>query len=343
MQTSAFAAGYYAIVIMPYPTSNKQWSVNDYLAVGGSPTYNTSAYTEQSRTGMTPASWIIPKQSLAFQIRTVGTDLTSHFQQSDAAHPGRQIKCPIAYYNSSAPYIFHFQHAPYMQAWDAYDSYGKFEGTYKDDSLTTQNALINAGAQYLNANSQPMYTVSLSAADLYDLDPVKNWAEELTIGGAVTVIDDRILDNNGNPLQLTAIITKIEKQDLTQPHTLDTLTLDNVHLSAHKMMAQIARAAQRSPKYLQGQTVETPYPGAVAASSTSPGTMTFSIRDVTTLTQAVRLTVDTPGEFTLKVDGTALGLTLSGFNNVDVMQYLTTSHNGQPTPGNHTVEVLPTS
>jgi hypothetical protein len=359
MQTSAFPSGYYAIVITPY-AGTASWDkvnpspqhVNDGLAFGIGPAKTSktaSCYAAQSRAGITQVSWLLntaggPYASqYAFQIRTIATDLTSKFQQSDVVHPGRQIKCPLADYDSSAPYIFHFQHAPYMQAWDAYDSYGKFEGTFKDDALTTQNALINAGAQYLTANSQPMYTVSLSAADLYDLDPVKNWAEELTIGGAVTVIDDRILDNYGNPLQLTAIITKIEKQDLTQPHTLDTLTLDNVHLSAHKMMAQLGKASQRGPKYLQGQTVETPYPGAVAATSTSPGTMKFSIRAGTTLTQAVRLTVDTPSAFTLKVDGTALGQTFSGYYNVDIMQYLTQSHTGQPTPGEHTVEVLPTS
>lgn len=359
VQTSALAGGtYYAIVITPY-AGTASWdkvnpspqTVNDGLAfgVGPSQTSGAATYAADTWAGITPAAWLLNSSPYtwqrAFQIRTVETDVTSQFQQSDSAHPGRQIKCPIADYTpySNWPFIVHFQHAPYMQAWDAYDMYGKFEGTYKDDSLTTQSALINAGTQYLTANSQPIYTISCSAVDLYDLDPETNWAEELIVGNSVTVTDDLILDSFGNPLELTALITKIEKQDLTQPHTLDTFTLDNVHLSAHKMMAQLGKTAQRGPKYLQGATVETPYTGAVAATSTSPGIMTFQIRDVTTLTHAARLTVDTPSDFTLKVDGTALGETFSGVNNVDITQYLTTSHNGQPTPGNHTVEVLPTS
>jgi len=71
--------------------------------------------------------------------------------------------------------------------------------------------------------------------------------------------------------------------------------------------------------------------------------MTFSIRDVTTLAQDVRLTVDTPSSFTLTVDGTPLGQTFAGYSNLDIMRYLKQSHNGQPTTGEHYVTVLTTS
>ena len=53
MQAAAYPTGWYAIVVAPYPTSNKQWSVNDYLALASSPTVTDGCYAEQCRfTGM---------------------------------------------------------------------------------------------------------------------------------------------------------------------------------------------------------------------------------------------------------------------------------------------------
>ena len=142
-------------------------------------------------------------------------------------------------------------------------------------------------------------------------------------------------------LQQQCVITKIDKQDLTQPHAIDTLTLNNVHLSAQKLLAQLAKTHQKVRNYQQGQTVETPYTTSGSVSSGSPAEMTFYIRDATTLTHSVRLTIDTPGAFQVYVDGNAVngGQVYSGMNEIDVMDALKLSHNGQPTPGVHTVEV----
>ena len=341
--------GWVAIVIMPYPTSNKQWSVNDYLVVGGSPALTSSAncYGMQCRSGLAQKNWMMAVKGattespfvwqLANKLKVIDYDVTAQFKQAIPAQPGRYIFSANQYKPSGGwaanQFVFYYKHAPYLINWDAYNKYGKFEGTYKNDAITTQSALLLAGSQYLQSASQPAITVSLSAADLYDLDPDKNWAEELTIGSLVTVIDDTL------GTEETCLITKIEKQDLTQPHALDTFTLNNVHMSTQKLMAQAVKNAQRSPKYQQGQTVETPYTTAGSVSSGSPAEMQFYIRDATTLTHSVRLTIDTPGAFQVYVDGNDVGSVTAGMNEIDVIDYLKQSHNGQPTPGIHTVEV----
>ena len=88
--------------------------------------------------------------------------------------------------------------------------------------------------------------------------------------------------------------------------------------------------------------METPYTTSGSVTSGSPASMSFYIRDATTLTHSVRLTVDTPGSFTMYVDGNGVGdppNVYSGMNEIDVTGYLTLAHNGQPTPGLNTVEV----
>ena len=342
--------GWMAIVIMPYPTSNKQWSLNDYLAFGAAPQSAgnaKSSYCALCVNGATPKNWMVPtpgeatpwKEQLAMIVNNVKYDVTSQFNMTGDVNPGRYLKSPMSKEPSGGwaahTYLFYHQLEPYLINWDAYTQYGKIEGTYKDDSLTTQAALMAAGSQYLTSVSQPIMTTSLSAADLYAIDPNKNWAEELKVGGLVKVIDDL------TGIEELCVITKIDKQDLTQPHAIDTLTLNNVHLSAQKLMAQLSRSTQRAAKYQQGQTVETPYTVAGAASSSSPASMTFYIRDSTTLTHSVRLTVDAPSAFKLTVDGNLVGAgqTFSGMNEIDVLPYCTHAHNGQPTPGVHTVIV----
>jgi len=342
--------GWVAIVIAQYPTSNKQWGGEDYLAIGESTSLqgtSTSSYAAQTITGVTQKAWVMGwtendvskpyGDQLAIQVRVIDTDVTSQFYQAYDQYPGRFVETPIEYYVPNSQYVFHYQHAPYLTDWNAYQAYGKFEGTYKDDTLTTQAALLAAGSQYLSSYSQPTMTISLGAVDLYEINPNVNWDDELTVGGTV-MIRDGDLD-----LEQECVITKMVKMDLTKPHQIDTLEMNNIHMTTQGYMAQLGGSANKVRKYQQGQTVETPYPAAVAATSTSPGTLTFSIRDVTTLAQDVRLTVDTPGSFTLTVDGTPLGATFTGYSNVDIMAYLKQSHNGQPTTGEHTVTVLPTS
>lgn len=303
LQSNSYPKGWYAIVVAPYPTSNKQWSADDWLAWGPSPAMKPGAaiYGAECWNGITPQNWMV-QGGVEFQLATsfvfIKTDVTAAFKQARPDQPGRYVFISSSAYTPGANYIFHYRHAPYLINWDAYVQYGKIEGTYKDDSITTQTALLNVGSQYLRSVSEPVVTISLSAADLYDLDPVKNWAEELTIGGLVTVIDDVL------GIEQQCVIAHIEKNDLTQPHQIDTLTLNNVHMSAKKLLAQLSKTNQKSPKYLQGQTVETPY--SVAASGSS--SMTFNIRDVTTLTHGVRLTVAPPAgsTFYISVDGNTL-------------------------------------
>ena len=345
--------GWVAVVIAPYPTSNTQWSINDYLYVGGSPNVSTTkSYAMFTDTGLTQKAWEMGIKSggtispylwqLANQIRVIDTDVTSSFYQAYNEYPGRFIMSPQNQQETIAPngwsayqWVFHYQHAPYIVNWPAYEQYGKWEGTFKDDSLTTQAALLAAGSQHLATVSQPVETISLSAVDLYDLDPITYPEDELTCGGTIRIIDDVLNIDD------TCIIAKIEKQDLTQPHVIDTLTLNNVHLSASKLMAQLSKRAQRYPKYVPGATVETPYTTAGSVSSGSPAEMSFYIRDATTLTQSVRLTVDTPGSFQVYVDGNSVdgGRVFSGMSEIDVMDSIKKAHNGQPTPGVHTVTV----
>ena len=186
-------------------------------------------------------------------------------------------------------------HSPYLINWDAYKKYGKYEGTLKDDTITTQAGLMAAGGQYLASVSEPSMTISLGAVDLYAIDPEKNWAEELTVGGEVRVIDDVI------GLDEECIITKIDKTDLTQPHTIDTLTLNNVHINAQKLLAQIATREKKIHGYMQGQTVESPQVMAQAGDASTPVYMALSIRDVTTLTHGVKLSILPPGTSTFKI------------------------------------------
>ena len=346
LQPNKYPIGWYAIVIAPYPTSNTQWSVNDYLAFSGgnvpssgSPEYH-SCYMEQCSNGISPKNWAPDiadpfEGQIACQVKVITTDVTTQFKQSDSRYPGREVKCPIADYDPTAIYPLCYEHTGYLINWDAYEQYGLYEGTYKDDTLSTQTALLQAGAQYLQSMSQPSMTISLGASDLYDLDPVANWTEELYVGAPVMVIDD-VLN-----FEQQCVITKIDKTDLTQPHVIDTLTLNNVHLSAQKLLAQLAKTHQKVRNYQQGQTVETPYTTAGSLSSGSPAEMTFYIRDATTLTHSVRLTIDTPGSFQVYVDGNSVngGRVFAGMNEIDVTDSLTQAHNGQPTPGIHTVTV----
>ena len=244
---SVGVSNWHAIVIQPYPTTNKQWSHNDYLAFGASASREGGAdniYSALGVNGVAPNNWQIPApipdnydpygEQLAFKLWVTGTDVTSQFKQSNNKYPGRYVSCPASDYVDSEPYIFHYMHSPYLINWDAEDKYGKYEGTWKNDAITTQSALMVAGAQYLTAVSEPTMTISLSAVDLYNIDPEKNWAEELVVAGTVRVIDDLM------ELDELCMITEIERQDLTQPHKIDTLTLNNIHINTQKLLAQVA-------------------------------------------------------------------------------------------------------
>ena len=361
MQTNAYGEGWYAWVIEPYPTTNTQWGTvgrvsPDYMFVGGSPALTSASTTcaEYSASGVTPNGWQMGFAAgsnpvinpylwqLAFQLWVVDHDVTSQFTQSNDNYPGRYVACPAADFVGDEDYVFHYMHSPYLINWDAEDQYGKYEGTWKNDTITTQAALMTAGAQYLTAVSEPTMTISLSAVDLYNIDPVKNWGEELYVGGSVRVIDDLM------GLDELCIITEIARQDLTQPHKIDTLTLNNIHANAQKLLAQVAAREKKNQAYMTGITVDTPYTASGAASTSSPATMLFNVRAQTQLVHEIRMTVapqDQTSAFTVTVDGAPVGGSspriYNGFADLDIMTYCTPAHNGQVTPGVHTVVVTP--
>ena len=126
LQAAQYPLGWYAIVVAPYPTSNKQWSVNDYLGVAKATADTSGLYAEQCRQGITPKNWIISVAAgggvdtpIAFKLRTYANDVTTQFKQSDSRYPGREVKLPLADYDSSAIYPIHYAHTGYLISWDA--------------------------------------------------------------------------------------------------------------------------------------------------------------------------------------------------------------------------------
>jgi hypothetical protein len=221
---------------------------------------------------------------IAFAKYTAAVNVTDQFVQSWAATPGRMVKTHTSNYQPSQPYYFHYRLASYLINWDAYQKYGKIEGTYKNDALTTQEALLKAGSEYLKTISQPVVTFSVSVADLYNLDPQVNWAEELHLGTEVTVVDAIM------GIEQKCIVTKLTKPNLNQPHDIQ-IQLDNIHPNVPRLLAQLSASQLAAPKYLQGQTVSTPYTAITQADHNTPAYLKFKVRDVTTLAHEIRLVV----------------------------------------------------
>ena len=129
-----------------------------------------------------------------------------------------------------------------------------------------------------------------------------------------------------------------------------SLTLNNIHINTQKLLAQVAAREKKNQAYMTGSTVDTPYTTSGGASVSSPASMQFYVRALTQLVHEVRLTVspqDETAAFTIAVDGHPVGgstaMIYSGFADVDVISYCTTAHNGQVTPGLHTVTITPQS
>ena len=109
MQTSPYpwSKGWAAIVVMPYPTSNKQWGgngmdSNDSLWLGGAPSLggatpssSVQCYLEWTYAGVTPKAWSMVaapyKNQAAFRIKVINQDVTSNFLQADLGQPGRWL------------------------------------------------------------------------------------------------------------------------------------------------------------------------------------------------------------------------------------------------------------
>jgi len=300
-----------AAVISVYPTTGANWN-GAFLWVAHTEQYTGTTQPNDNgvggcmaanpaySAGSNPNNWIgwpgyyeIEYNGISYyieypamKINIITHDITPDFSQSnDNDNPGRNMKLALSNYNPNDTYYIHFQQAEYIIDWDAYAKFGKVEGTYKNDSLASQQALFNAASQYLSTISQPTFTISISAIDLFDIDPQKNWAEELSIGTTVRVIDPSI------PLDFQCIITKITKNNLEQPHDIQ-IELNNLYTTAARSMANIHATAQTYPKYLSGQTVAAPYATAMYADSNNPATLYFEIKEGATLVPACTVSIN---------------------------------------------------
>jgi len=314
MQTAAFAAGRYAIVIYPYPNSDgwgtNTGTVSDRLLWANTGTDlvtkddNRSVFTISGLGGNEWGPHISSNAAAidsgyyfmrpgANRVFCVGTDpgyknWAVVWQQSTMyktpEQPGRYVKCPVDHYDPAYDYYMFYYLSPNLTAWDQLEEYGIIEGTMKNDSIITADALLNVGTQYLKSISQPVITLSLSISDLYDLDPSRNWAEEIKLGGQVTVMDDVLGINT------RCTITKIDKPNLNHPHEIN-IQLDNVHMNAQKMLANLSNKQLTAPKYAGGQTVSTPFSVSAQADPDNEARLYFDIREVSDLVHSVKLTV----------------------------------------------------
>jgi hypothetical protein len=312
MQATKWGPGWYAIVLQPYsPTDswnkvNPKTSANDYLQWCSSSDQPTASKTfgEVTNGGVNPTAWWMNKANqydwqTAFKLAVWDYDMTTKFIQGPDA---RTVKTKIANYQADNAWFINYQHGPYLMAWDAEGEYkAPFYGTFKDDSVISQNSLWLEGAQYLYANSQPTMTTSLGAVDLYEIDPTVNWNDEITIGGTIRVVDpDLNFDEE-------FIVTKISKMDMTKPHQFDTLELNNIHMTVQQYTAMLAGSASKTRKYQSGQTVEAIHAGNGEFSSGSMYEDYFEIRNETDLVHSIKLSAFSVVDgFYVTVDGNAV-------------------------------------
>lgn len=309
-------------VISPYPISSGDWSTfnpcadesdenkkEDALAFMGAQTSHGGQFVAWTDAGInstdtSKGQWAevgildsnnkqIGIENIAFNMILSQTDYTSSFVQSNDEEPGRWIKCRLEDLPANTgPYYVHYKHNPYLTDGAAYAKYGRIRGTWSDTSLFSQFALMKGGAQYLKSVSQPIVTTTVSAVDLYNIDPYVNWAEELKLGGTIYLFDDAL------GIHEEAIISKINYKNLDIPHEIE-LQLNNVNLNTAKLLSQVEARQQTEPKYVTGQTVSTPYTATTQADHSTPGILYFNIKDNTQLVHSVKLTVNqTPYQVT---------------------------------------------
>jgi len=85
-------------------------------------------------------------------------------------------------------------------------------------------------------------------------------------------------------------ITKINKPNLNHPHEIN-IQLDNVHMNAQKMLANLSNKQLTAPKYAGGQTVSTPFSVSAQADTATAAELYFDIREVSDLVHSVKLSV----------------------------------------------------
>ena len=353
MQGALIPAGYYWVVLSVYPTT-AVWDT-DFLWWGGYNDPNRHGYAAWSLTGIKQNAWFLASTisniahlNLDFVVNRTAADVTDGFFLVDE----RTIGCYTEFYDPKSNYYIHYKLAPYLTAWDSVDAYGSIEGTYKDDTITTQDALLKSGTQYLTSVAQPVLTWSVGVIDLYDLNPTKNWSEELQLGTNVIVQDEKL------GITQECMISKLQKTNLDTPHDIQ-ITLDTILKNTPRLLAETMGTQLDKSKYQGGQTVASPFNVTTQADSANPAWLEFEIRPTTTHVQSLEFSLnaqpfqaagsgglttqassDMANSFTIEVDGvpTSIGSVCSS---LDIIPYVTKNHQGQPTPGWHYVKISP--
>jgi hypothetical protein len=354
MQGAHLPAGYYWIVLSVYP-STSVWQF-DYLWWGGYTDAKMSSWAAFSASGIQKDAWLLwgPMGQAIYKnfnadyiVNKVATDVSNQFFFVDERTIGMEAKDWVSWEN----YYVHYKLASYLTAWDTIDKYGVIEGTYKDSTITTQDALLKSGGQYLTKVAQPVLSWSTGVIDLYDLNPTVNWSEELTLGKTVIVQDAKL------GVSQECVISKLQKPNLDTPHEIQ-LQLDTTLKNTPRLLAETMGDQLDKPKYQSGQTVATPYTLSTQADNDNPGWLEFEIRSGTTHVPALEfslnaqpfqaagtggLTTATQSKMTtnfeVNVDGHAAGVALGTAQ--DILPYVTKNHQGQPTPGWHYIQITP--
>jgi hypothetical protein len=354
MQAAYLPQGTYWLVLSVYPTSTT-WPY-DCIWWGGGVDTSIGSDAVFSESGIQKEAWAIESTmnapyshlNLNYVVNKIAYDATDQFffinEQTIAIHSSD--------YQPNSTYYAHFKLAPYLTAWDSIDQYGKIEGTWKDDTATTQDALLNSGTQQLIKVAQPILSWSVGVIDLYDLNPTVNWSEELRLGMNILVTDAKL-----DVTQL-CMISKIQKNNLNTPHDIQ-LTLETILKDTPRLIAEQMSDTLDTHKYLGGQTVASPYVLTTQADGNNPGWFEFEIRPTTTLVPSLEFslaaqayqqagssgittasTSSMPVVYDIIIDGNSSGIG-SPCGATDILPYVTKNHQGQPTPGWHYIKVTP--
>jgi len=357
LQGAWLATGTYWVVMSLYPSSVAFSDYSGSLEWGGiwrktNPGFSAAALTSA---GIKHNAWEVytgPPATGYYNLDTIineiNTDVTDQFFFVDE----KTIGIIASNYIPTDEYYVAYPLAPWLSNQDAIDKYGMIEGTYKDDTATSQDALLKSGTQYLTKVSQPILSWSVGVVDLYDLNPTINWSEELKLGTNVLVMDEKLGVNE------LCMISKLQKTNLDTPHDIQ-LTLDAIYKNTPRLLAETMGDLQDKPKYEGGQVVATPYTLTTQADTNNPAWFEFEIRPSTTRVHSVEFSLNsqpfqaagtgglTTGSATsasghvIEIDGTTVNSLSGECGSMDILPFLTLNHAGTPTPGWHYIKVTP--
>jgi hypothetical protein len=364
LQGAWLATGSYWVVISLYPSSVAFSNYLGGLECGGYFTTTNPGFDNESdtQTGIKHNAWAPAGRyektstyenkhgyyNLDVIINEINTDVTDQFFFVDE----KTIGIIASNYIPTDEYYVAYPLAPWLSNQDAIDKYGMIEGTYKDDTATSQDALLKSGTQYLTKVSQPILSWSVGVVDLYDLNPTINWSEELKLGTNVLVMDEKLGVNE------LCMISKLQKTNLDTPHDIQ-LTLDAIYKNTPRLLAETMGDLQDKPKYEGGQVVATPYTLTTQADTNNPAWFEFEIRPSTTRVHSVEFSLNsqpfqaagtgglTTGSATsasghvIEIDGTTVNSLSGECGSIDILPFLTLNHAGTPTPGWHYIKVTP--